>query len=549
MLTCLDRGEAIYIDKISNIELRSYLSDIIKDISEINISSLKSMSTLSSSSSTSNTLCFKIKSYLLHRDITKKVNRLSNSEATSFRCGIPRLIHLISELPTLRSELPDFINNLIEQEGVDLSGMNDENTKEKLSQFLLSLGMSYDNDSDSDDVFVFPDDDTKQEILKECLQHICHVFHMAQQYRSLDLNSTTSNTIGSSGHDKKRKHHKNDEEDRNSDNKAKRKKEKKHKKDKKHKHKHRKHTDSESDSESTTSSSSPSHKNKHDYRHSNEINNNNMTTIGTSSTSKVIGPIGPTRPPSSSSSSSSSSSYNNNHNLNDDDYDDIGPTPGANNCSSSHNHQSSSAYTALSTNPTLTTDISSTSHDKYVPLGGVLEKSGQSSQQCEDEGGGGQGQASEITTREEWMMDIGENKILSGRNIISMYKYINIWYTHNTAHTNNNNCSSLLLLLLGAFGASTRKFQNGKLAKKAADMYLMAKHAQTPATMTETERETEELRGPSLMDLHLQKKGEVEKQQQQQNMLDSKNGHSVRRAFDREKVCHVCVMSCVCHVM
>ena len=81
-------------------------------------------------------------------------------------------------------------------------------------------------------------------------------------------------------------------------------------------------------------------------------------------------------------------------------------------------------------------------------------------------------------------------------------------------------------------------------------MYLMAKHAQTPATMTETERETEELRGPSLMDLHLQKKGEVEKQQQQQNMLDSKNGHSVRRAFDREKVCHVCVMcvSCVCHV-
>ncbi|CAM6031964.1 unnamed protein product [Sphagnum compactum] len=100
--------------------------------------------------------------------------------------------------------------------------------------------------------------------------------------------------------------------------------------------------------------------------------------------------------------------------------------------------------------------------------------------------------------REEWMTQIGENKALTS-----------------------------------AFGAP-RKFNTGKQAKKAAEYYIAAKNQQAAArnSVGGEGQSAESLRGPSLMDLHLQQRQAsalVEK-------ADNDKGSGHRRPFDREMV-------------
>jgi hypothetical protein len=92
--------------------------------------------------------------------------------------------------------------------------------------------------------------------------------------------------------------------------------------------------------------------------------------------------------------------------------------------------------------------------------------------------------------REEWMIEIGENKAITG-----------------------------------TFGKG-RKFQTGKLAKKAAEFYVDLKNRQP----VENEEEEEISRGPSLMEIHLSKR-----EQASANRTDKKSVVP-RRPFDREKV-------------
>ncbi len=95
-------------------------------------------------------------------------------------------------------------------------------------------------------------------------------------------------------------------------------------------------------------------------------------------------------------------------------------------------------------------------------------------------------------------------------------------------------------MFIGAFGA-TRTFQSGKLAKKAAAEYLAAKERHDAVARAAnnnlnssgfTNMDDEEVRGPSLMQLHLQQKTASEAQAQA--LL---GGKDKRRPFDREKVC------------
>ncbi len=99
---------------------------------------------------------------------------------------------------------------------------------------------------------------------------------------------------------------------------------------------------------------------------------------------------------------------------------DIGPLPSS---SSNRTSFSSSEYAALIDGDGVN-EMKKTSHTAsavIAPLGGYIEPSGsQALSQIDDGSSSGSG---EQWQREEWMTDVGENRILTG-----MYIYVNRFY-------------------------------------------------------------------------------------------------------------------------
>lgn len=470
----LDQGETVHIDKISDSALRIYLQDLLKDLFSLN--------RISSSSKGVTEL---LQSTFQSSSVSKKVSDMNAGETLAYRSGIPRVLRLVETFPELRSELPDFFDNLLEEGSVDLSGLSNTDIREELVALLVSLGLHLDQQEEEGEVYSLPDADddaAKRDAIETCLQLINHVFEVASSYQSLV--PTTATTFDSS-------HVKEKKESKKSHKKEKKEKKEKKKEKKQSKESKKRRIDEADPNLNTLDSSS-------DDGDSDDDDSGDINAESEGAKPRVIGPAAP--PPCGVASSSAMAALGNNpDDEDDDDEDSIGPAPASTDPSSSQ-HRAVSAYSRLLTShPTATfAELDNTS-----ALGDSdMDPRWLAAQQYEEH-------ISDVPAeREEWMMEIGENKVLAG---------------------------------MGAFG-TTRKFQAGKLAKKAAQQYSEMKARQEALSGGEGNKvrdELEKMRGPSLMETHRkmreENKADLQIKSRAPGALGGSSGEAARRPFDREK--------------
>ena len=403
IMLCYDQNEPVLIDNIKDESKRLYLKIIINDIMQ-----LKTKYKLPS--------LIKTIQYIFQKHILilKNVNEMSAGESLVYRSGLPRILLLLLQFPDLLIELPSFLSNLIDEKTVDISGIDDDDVREELGGFLRSIGLTLDNDED--DVYHIPEG--KDEMIISCLSSIQELFIIASQYCPLDaaafldkvnndkhsnshssskraLSTTIEQALAQEGNDDKHDH-------LSSKRHKKEKKEKKasKKEDKKSKHKHKRDKHSHKDSIPTQSAAS-------------ESDSDDANSSTTSPEAPVaLRVIGPTMRPSQPSYTPAAAPF--------DDRDvDIGPSLP----SFDHQYHTSTHAANVYSSLSLSTNNISVDIPQNYDLSSVIGTADRLPMAgVEGQDGNGVG-AEEVdpTVREEWMLEVGENKLFTGKCVCTAY--------------------------------------------------------------------------------------------------------------------------------
>ena len=405
IMLCYDQNEPVLIDNIKDESKRLYLKIIINDIMQ-----LKTKYKLPS--------LIKTIQYIFQKHILilKNVNEMSAGESLVYRSGLPRILLLLQQFPNLLSELPSFLSNLIDEKMADISGIDDDDVREELGSFLRSIGLTL--DGDEDDVYHIPEG--KDEMIVSCLSAIQELFIVAEQYCPLDASAfidKVNNTkhINNHSHSSNKRalsttieqasaqDDDNDEHDHRSS--KKHKKEKKEKKaskkeDKKSKHKHKRDKNGHKDSIPAQSAASDS----------DSDDANRSTTSPEAHVALRV--IGPTMRPIQSSYTPAPAPF--------DDRDvDIGPSL------PSFDHQYHTSTHAANVYSSLSLSTNNISVGTGIPqnydLIGTADRLPMAGVEGQD--GSGSSGAVEVdpTVREEWMLEVGENKMFTGECACTVY--------------------------------------------------------------------------------------------------------------------------------
>ena len=411
IMLCYDQNEPVLIDNIKDESKRLYLKIIINDIMQ-----LKTKYKLPS---LTKTIQYIFQKHIL---ILKNVNEMSAGESLVYRSGLPRILLLLQQFPDLLSELPSFLSNLIDEKMVDISGITDDDVREELGGFLRSIGLTL--DGDEDDVYHIPEG--KDEMIAACLSAIQELFFVAEQYCPLAAsafidkvnNKTHSNSHSSSKRalsttiEQASAQDDNDDEHNHRSSK-KQKKEKKEKKaskkeDKKTKHKHKRDKHRHQDHVPAQSAVSES-----------DSDDDNSSTISYEAP-VALRVIGPTMRPTQSSYTRAPAPF--------DDRDvDIGPSLPSFDSKYNTNTHAANVYSSLS----LSTNNISVDIPQNYDLIGTADRLLMTGVEGQDGSGSSGVGAEEVdpTVREEWMLEVGENKMFTGKCVYFILHY-SVWCVH-----------------------------------------------------------------------------------------------------------------------
>ena len=140
IVSSLDQNEYVNINNIRNNELRLFLDNIMH-LLPVELNEYRGWSR-----SDPDVFVGKyINRQLLTAGTVKIASTLSQSEAAALRWGAPRVLHILTSFPDLRTDMSGFLQNLLEGNSVQLEDMANESLREELSRFLKAIGLEEGN--------------------------------------------------------------------------------------------------------------------------------------------------------------------------------------------------------------------------------------------------------------------------------------------------------------------------------------------------------------------------------------------------------------------
>lgn len=176
IVSSLDQNEYVNVNNIRNSELRLFLENIMQ-LLPVELNEYRGWSR-----SDPDVFVGKyINRQLLTAGTVKAPSMLSQSEAAALRWGAPRILHILTSFPDLRTDLSGFLQNLLDGNSVQLDDMDNESLRDELSMFLKAIGL----EEDTDGAMGLPTSPGKLQQITECLSHLIYSFHSAEAFQSL----------------------------------------------------------------------------------------------------------------------------------------------------------------------------------------------------------------------------------------------------------------------------------------------------------------------------------------------------------------------------
>lgn len=167
IIHALDCDESINIVKIPDLGKREFLLSLVAMLPVVSEMGLYRRSSSDISIAKYLHLCL--------NQSGEVVENLSEGQNLAFRYGIPRILRMIGNFPDIRVELPSFLSNILEGNGVLLDGIEDEDLKDNLAKLMRSIGMEQ-TIVDGNDEFNLPSDEASKSSVVVAIRSLLRVF-------------------------------------------------------------------------------------------------------------------------------------------------------------------------------------------------------------------------------------------------------------------------------------------------------------------------------------------------------------------------------------